>query len=201
MFSGIVAAVGKIAHAAPNGDGLRLRIECGGLAMDDVGIGDSIAVQGVCLTVVARDVRGFEADVSRATLSVTHGLAEGRRVNLEKSLRVGDRLDGHLVAGHVDGVGTVVSVEALGGDARVVFEAPRDLARYLARKGSVTVDGVSLTLNAVDGARFEVNLIPHTRQATTLKDLAPGDGVNLEVDILARYVERALACSRESAPK
>jgi riboflavin synthase len=192
MFSGIVAAVGKIADAAPNGDGLRLRIDCDELALDDIGIGDSIAVQGVCLTVVARDTRGFEADVSRATLSVTHGLAEGRRVNLEKSLRLGDRLDGHLVAGHVDGVGTVVSVEELGGDARVVLEAPRDLARFLARKGSITVDGVSLTVNAVDGLRFEVNLIPHTRKVTTLQALAAGVRVNLEVDILARYVERAL---------
>jgi len=192
MFSGIVAAVGTITRAASNGDGLRLRIDCGTLGMDGVGIGDSIAVQGVCLTVVAHDARGFEADVSRATLSVTHGLAEQRPVNLEKALRVGDRLDGHLVAGHVDGVGSVRSVDVLGGDARIVFEAPGELARYIARKGSITVDGVSLTVNAVEDARFEVNLIPHTRQATTLGALAPGDRVNLEIDILARYVERAL---------
>jgi riboflavin synthase len=192
MFSGIVAATGRIARAASNGDGLRVHVDCGELPMSGVGVGDSIAVQGVCLTVVALEARGFAADVSRATLSVTHGLAEGRSVNLEKALRVGDRLDGHLVAGHVDGVGTVVSVEAAGDDARAVFEAPRDLARFIARKGSITVDGVSLTVNSVEGARFEVNLIPHTRRTTTLGELAAGDRVNLEIDILARYVERAL---------
>ena len=190
MFAGIVIAVGRISHAREQGDGLRLRIEAPGLGMQDVAVGDSIAVQGVCLTVVARNEGGFEADVSKATLAVTHGLGEGREVNLEKSLRMGDRIDGHLVAGHVDGVGKVVAVEDLGGSARLVVDSPPDLARFLAKKGSIAVDGVSLTVNVVEGSRFEVNLIPHTRAITTFRDLAPGMPVNLEVDMLARYVER-----------
>ena len=192
MFSGIVAAVGRIVTSTPMGDGARVRIEAGGLALDDVKVGDSIAVQGVCLTVVAFDERGFDADVSKATLDVTHGLGAGRDVNLERSLRMGDRLDGHLVSGHVDGVGRVAELQDLGGSARVVIEAPVELARYIAAKGSITVDGVSLTVNAVDGAAFEVNLIPHTRAVTTFRGLAPGTRVNLEVDLLARYVERLL---------
>ena len=192
MFAGIVAAVGRIASARPHGDGVRVCIESGGLAMDDVKVGDSIAVQGVCLTVVSRDSSSFEADVSRATLAVTHGLSEGADVNLEKSLRVGDRLDGHIVSGHVDGVGNVAELHELGGSARVVVEAPAALARYIATKGSIAVDGVSLTVNGVDGARFEVNLIPHTRAVTSLRALAAGRRVNLEVDMLARYVERML---------
>ena len=192
MFSGIVAAVGRIVSSTPMGDGARVRIEAGGLALDDVKVGDSIAVQGVCLTVVALDERGFDADVSKATLEVTHGLGAGRDVNLERSLRMGDRLDGHLVSGHVDGVGRVAELQDLGGSARVVVEAPVELARYIAAKGSITVDGVSLTVNAVDGAAFEVNLIPHTRAVTTFRGLAPGTRVNLEVDLLARYVDRLL---------
>ena len=192
MFAGIVAAVGRIASARPYGDGVRIRIESGGLPLDDVKVGDSIAVQGVCLTVVALDAKGFEADVSKATLAVTHGLAEGREVNLERSLRLGDRVDGHLVSGHVDGVARVAEVEELGGSARVVIEAPVSLARYIAPKGSIAVDGVSLTVNAVDGSRFEVNLIPHTRAVTAFRTIARDGKVNLEVDMLARYVERAL---------
>ena len=192
MFAGIVAAVGRIASSKPQGDGIRLRIEANGLPMDDVKVGDSIAVQGVCLTVVAFDGKGFDADVSKATLDVMHGLAEGRAVNLERSLRMGDRMDGHLVAGHVDGVGRVAELQDLGGSARVVIEAPAALARYIAPKGSVAVDGVSLTVNAVDGRRFEVNLIPHTRAVTAFRSLARDGRVNIEVDMLARYVERAL---------
>jgi len=192
VFAGIVAAIGRIARSSPQGDGARLRVEAPGLGLEDVAVGDSIAVQGVCLTVVAKDAGGFEADVSKATLAVTHGLAEGREVNLEKSLRMGDRIDGHLVAGHVDGVGKVVVLEDLGGSARLAIEAPPSLARLLAQKGSIAVDGVSLTVNAVEGARFEVNLIPHTRAVTTFRRLATGDCVNLEADMLARYVERAL---------
>jgi riboflavin synthase len=192
MFSGIVAALGRIAAATPSGDGMRIRIEAGGLALDDVKVGDSIAVQGVCLTVVSRDAAAFEADVSRATLEVTSGLSEGSDVNLEKSLRLGDRLDGHIVSGHVDGVGRVVELQDLGGSARVVLEAPAALARYIAAKGSIAVDGVSLTVNSVEGARFEVNLIPHTRRVTSFRSLAVGRRVNLEVDMLARYVERML---------
>ena len=193
MFAGIVGAVGRIASAEPHGDGLRLRIEAGGLGLEDVKVGDSIALAGVCHTVVARSAVAFDVDTSRATLAVTAGLAAGREVNLEKSLRLADRIDGHLVSGHVDGVGTVTAFEELGGSARLEIEAPADLARYVARKGSIAVDGVSLTVNAVSGARFEINVIPHTRAATTLGALTVGCPVNLEVDMIARYVERMLA--------
>lgn len=192
MFTGIVAAVGRIASAKPHGDGLRLRIDCPGFGLDDVAPGDSVAIQGVCHTVIARGEDHFEVDTSRATLEVTAGLEAGRPVNLEKSLRLSDRLGGHLVQGHVDGVGTVVAFEDLGGSHRLAVEAPAELARFVAQKGSISVDGVSLTVNAVEGARFEVNLIPHTLRATTLKGLARGARVNLEVDMMARYVERLL---------
>ena len=192
MFSGIVKAVGRIASAKPSGDGVRLRIDVRDFGMDEVELGDSIAIQGVCHTVVDRDLRGFEVDTSRATLDVTTGLEGGRDVNLEKSLRLSDRIDGHLVGGHVDGVGTVAAFDDLGGSWRLRIEAPAELAHYLARKGSIAVDGVSLTVNAVEGNRFEVNIIPHTRAVTTLRHLAPGGRVNLEVDMLARYVERML---------
>jgi riboflavin synthase len=193
MFTGIVTAIGRIVTARPHGDGLRLRIEAGGLGLDDVAIGDSIAIQGVCHTVVAREAQAFEVDSSRATLDVTTGLEAGREVNLEKSLRLSDRLGGHLVQGHVDGVGRVVAFDDLGGSWRLVIEAPAALARFIAQKGSICVDGASLTVNAVEGATFEVNVIPHTREATTFRGLAPGAAVNLEADMLARYVERILA--------
>jgi riboflavin synthase len=171
MFAGIVAAVGRIVSEKAYGDGVRIRIDTGSWPLDDVKI---------------------DADVSRATLDVTSGLAQGAPVNLERSLRLGDRIDGHLVSGHIDGVGRVVAVEELGGSARIVVEAPAPLARYIAAKGSVAIDGVSLTVNTVEGATFEVNLIPHTRAVTTFRTLAPGSAVNLEVDMLARYVERML---------
>jgi riboflavin synthase len=193
VFSGIVSAVGRIARAAPAGDGLRLTIEAPGFGLDDVAIGDSIAIQGVCHTVVAKAGESFEVDTSRATLAVTTGLEAGRAVNLEKSLRLGDRVDGHLVSGHVDGVGEVGELEELGGSVRLVVRVAPELARYIARKGSVAVDGVSLTVNAVDGPRFEVNVIPHTRAVTTLGRLAAGARVNVEVDMIARYAERLLA--------
>lgn len=196
MFAGIVSAVGRIVSAEPQGDGLRLRIQAEAFGLDDVKVGDSIAIAGICHTVVARSAVAFDVDTSRATIDVTAGLAAGREVNLEKSLRLADRIDGHLVSGHVDGVGTVTAFEELGGSARLEIEAPAELARYIARKGSVTVDGVSLTVNAVDGARFEVNVIPHTRSVTTLGSLAIGARVNLEVDMLARYVERLLGAAR-----
>jgi riboflavin synthase len=192
MFTGIVTAIGRIASARPHGDGLRLRIDAPGFGMDDVGLGDSIALQGVCHTVVAKDGAGFEVDTSAATLAVTAGLAEGREVNLEKSLTLADRLGGHLVSGHVDGVGTVAAFEDLGGSWRLEVEMPAELARYVARKGSIAVDGVSLTVNAVAGNRFEVNVIPHTRAVTTLGRLAAGSAVNLEVDMTARYLERLM---------
>ncbi len=192
MFAGIVAAVGRIVSEKPYGDGVRIRVDTGAWPLDDVKVGDSIAVQGICLTVVALDRSAFDADVSRATLAVTHGLSGKSQVNLEKSLRLGDRVDGHLVSGHVDGIGRVMEVQDLGASARVAIEAPAALARYIAAKGSIAVDGVSLTVNAVDGPRFEVNVIPHTREVTSLRTLAPGARVNLEVDMLARYVERML---------
>ncbi len=190
MFTGIVTAVGRITSARPHGDGLRLRIDAPGFGMDDVALGDSIALQGVCHTVVSKDAAGFDVDTSAATLAVTTGLAEGREVNLEKSLTLADRLGGHLVSGHVDGVGTVTAFEDLGGSWRLEIEMPAELARYVARKGSIAVDGVSLTVNAVAGRRFEVNIIPHTRAVTTLRRLAAGSPVNLEVDMTARYLER-----------
>lgn len=190
MFTGIVTAVGRISEAEPKGDGLRLRIEAGALGMDDVALGDSIAIQGVCHTVVAMDAKGFDVDTSRATLAVTAGLEAGRDVNLEKSLRLSDRLGGHLMQGHVDGVGTVTAFEDVGGSWRLEVEAPASLARYIAKKGSIAVDGVSLTVNSVEGSRFEVNIIPHTRSVTTFRNLARGSRVNVEVDMVARYLER-----------
>ena len=192
MFAGIVTGIGRIASARPHGDGVRLVVDAPGFGLDDVKPGDSIALSGICHTVVAMRGDTMEFDTSRATLDVTTGLEEGREVNLEKSLRLGDRIDGHLVSGHVDGVGHVIELEELGGSARLVIQAPAALSRYIARKGSVAIDGVSLTVNKVEGERFEVNLIPHTRGVTTLKHLSPRSRVNLEVDMIARYVERML---------
>ena len=192
MFTGIITAIGRIASTRKSGDSLRLRIDAPDLGMGDVALGDSIAVQGVCHTVVAKDAGGFEVDTSAATLAVTTGLAQGCEVNLEKSLTLADRLGGHLVSGHVDGVGTVTAFEDLGGSWRLEIDMPRELARYVARKGSIAVDGVSLTVNAVSADRFEVNIIPHTRAVTTLRRLAAGAAVNLEVDMTARYLERLM---------
>ncbi|TAK80086.1 MAG: riboflavin synthase [Betaproteobacteria bacterium] len=190
MFTGIVQAVGRIVRVQP------LEIETGALDLCDVAAGDSICVQGVCLTVTARTGGGFTADVSAETLRVTAGLDRPGPVNLEKSLALGERLGGHLVSGHVDGAGEVASFS--GGVLRV--RAPADLARYIARKGSITIDGVSLTVNRVEGPLFEVFLIPHTLEVTTLSRLAPGARVNLEVDLIARYVERLLASSADVQP-
>ena len=190
MFTGIVAAVGHIEQVQPAPGGVRLRIAADALDMSDVALGDSIAVNGVCLTVVVFDQTGFEAEVSQATLGCVAGFAQGAAVNLEKALRLADRLGGHLMTGHVDGVGTVLRFEPAGDNRRLVVGAPHEIARYIARKGSVAVDGVSLTVNTVEGASFEVNLIAHTLGATTLQHLQPGARVNLEVDLLARYIER-----------
>ena len=190
MFTGIVAAVGKIAAAKPADGGLRLKVDAGGLDLADVAIGDSIAVNGACLTVVTCDAAGFESDVSRETLACTTGFPVGASVNLEKALRLADRLGGHLVTGHVDGVGTVSRVAGEGGNRLLAVTAPRELSRYIARKGSIAVNGVSLTVNEVSRAEFAVNLIPHTLSATNLGTLKSGDRVNLEVDLLARYAER-----------
>lgn len=183
MFTGIVQAVGKIVRLDP------LEVDRGGLDMAGVAVGDSICVQGVCLTVTSLTARGFTADVSAETLRVSAGLDRPGPVNLEKSLAVGDRLGGHLVSGHVDAVGELAKQEG----SVFAFRLPRELARFVAVKGSICLDGVSLTVNRVNADLFEVNLIPHTLRTTTLSRLSPGDKVNLEVDLVARYVERLLA--------
>jgi len=192
MFSGIIAAVGKISRVESEKGGLRLLIEAGKLGLRDVAVGDSIAVNGACLTVVKRGKKSFSVDVSPETLRCTAGLDQAGEVNLEKALALSDRLDGHLVLGHVDGVGKVTQVERSGANRMLRVRAPGSLARFIPRKGSIAVQGVSLTVNAVRGAEFEVNLIPHTLAVTTLKDIRVGDRVNLEVDTLARYAERLL---------
>lgn len=180
MFTGIVQAVGRIVKTKP------LVIVAGRLPLSDVRVGDSICVQGCCLTVTRKAGKRLWFDVSRETLRVTAGLARPGDVNLEKSLALGDRLGGHLITGHVDGVGRVVTRK----EGEVTVRTPRPLARYVARKGSICIDGVSLTVNRVQGDLFEVNLIPHTLQVTTLKRLARGTKVNLEIDLVARYLER-----------
>ncbi|MGN2390037.1 riboflavin synthase [Pelomicrobium sp. G1] len=190
MFTGIVEAVGRIKHLSPLEAGLRLSIAPGDLDLADMKTGDSVAVNGVCLTVVALAPGTLTVDVSRETLSCTCGLDAPGEVNLEKALRLDDRLGGHLVTGHVDGVGTVTRFERVGECHTLSVRAPTGLGRYIARKGSIAVHGVSLTVNEVAGDEFTVNLIPFTLEATTLKDLAPGARVNLEVDLIARYVER-----------
>jgi riboflavin synthase len=193
MFTGIVQAVGRIATAQAAADGLKLTLDAGTLDLSDVGIGDSVAVSGCCLTVVAIDKGTLAFDVSAETLRCTARLDRPGPVNLEKSLRLSDRLGGHLVAGHVDGVGIVTRFERAASDGENVeleIEAPAELARFIASKGSIAVDGVSLTINAVAERRFSVNLIPHTLAVTTLGSLASGARVNLEVDMVARYVAR-----------
>ena len=194
MFSGIITDIGTIARADDRDGGLRLVVETKNLGMGDVALGDSIAVNGVCLTVVRIDGDAFAADVSRETLDCTAGLGRaGAAVNLEKALRLSDRLGGHLVSGHVDGVGEVVAFDDIGESWRLLVRAPQTLAKYIAAKGSITINGVSLTVNRVAGAEFEVNLIPHTLEMTTLKELRSGARINLEVDLIARYVERMLS--------
>lgn len=190
MFTGIVAAVGEVRAMKPARGGRKLVVDAGGLGLKDVAVGDSIAVNGVCLTVVARKARTFEADVSQETLACTAGFAAGARVNLEKAMRLADRLGGHLVSGHVDGVGTVARSASAGANRRLAVAVPKALVKYVARKGSVAVNGVSLTVNAVKGTEFRVNLIPHTLTASNLGALRAGDKVNVEVDMLARYAER-----------
>ena len=192
MFTGIIAAVGTVATVQPAAGGVRLRIEAGGLSLADVAAGDSIAVNGVCLTAVAVDAGTFETDVSRETLGCTAGFAAGARVNLEKALRLTDRLGGHLVSGHVDGIGVVGLCEPAGDNRLLRIAGPAAVARYVARKGSVAVNGVSLTVNEVTGDEFCVNLIPHTLAVTNLGKLQAGDRVNLEADLIARHVERLL---------
>ena len=194
MFTGIVQSVGRIARLEPRGGDVRLHVDTADLDLADVQLGDSIAVSGVCLTAVTLDARGFSADVSNETLSLTTlgQLKTGDPVNLEKALRLADRLGGHLVSGHVDGLGKVVSIVPDGRSQRWTFEVPPALARYIAAKGSVCIDGTSLTVNEVNGARFGVNLIPHTVEHTAFHARRVGDAVNIEVDVIARYVERLI---------
>ncbi len=196
MFTGIVAAIGRIERVEPRDKGLRLAIHAGGLDLADVALGDSIAVNGVCLTVISLADGVFEVDVSQETIDCTIGLGAPGEVNLEKALRLADRLGGHLVSGHVDGVGEVVSFAPFGESWRLVVRAPAELSRYIARKGSVCLQGVSLTVNRVDGREFEINLIPHTIERTTLKHLAAGSKVNVEIDLIARYAERLIAADQ-----
>jgi len=202
MFTGIVTGLGRIVAVEPLGPasahGKRLTIEAPPAYLDDVKIGDSIALNGACMTVTARDdvTQRFQVDISTESLARTAGLAASGPVNLEKALRVHDRLGGHLVSGHVDGIGTVTRFDAVGESIELRMRAPGELARFLAYKGSITVNGVSLTVNRVDdlpdGCEFSVNLIPHTLQHTTLGSLAVGQRINLEIDLIARYVERML---------
>jgi riboflavin synthase len=199
MFTGIIQAVGRVEAVKPAPGGVRVIIDTGKLLLSDVKVGDSIAIDGACLTVVAVGAQQLEFDVSAETLGCTLGFTQGAPVNLEKALRLADRLDGHLVSGHVDGVGAVVSFDAMGDNRRLVIDAPPELARYIARKGSVAINGVSLTVNGVDGARFEINLIPHTLAATTLHAIRPAMKVNIEIDLLARYAERLSQFNQPSA--
>lgn len=203
MFTGIVAAVGTITSITPLGNqanaGIRLSVDAGGLPLDDVAIGDSIALNGACMTVVAKTDAGFTVDVSRESLNRTAGLDAPGEVNLEKALTLADRLGGHLVSGHVDGLGIVRTFAPAGESWELVIEAPKELAKFLAYKGSVVVNGVSLTVNRVNdvatGCEFSINLIPHTIAVTTLKHLKVDARVNLEIDLIARYVERMLNSS------
>ena len=196
MFTGIIQAVGRVAEFKPTGQSAALTIDAAGLDMSDVAAGDSIACNGVCLTVTALVPGGFSVDASQETLKVTAGFSAGARINLEKSLRLADRLGGHLVSGHVDGSGEVTAVKPVDGNREITIRFPAELDRYIARKGSITVNGVSLTVNRVtdveQGAELSINLIPHTIAMTTLKHLQPGHRVNLEIDLIARYVERML---------
>ena len=208
MFTGIVAAVGSIKSVKPQEGGadagVRLEIDAGGLPLLDVALGDSISINGACMTVVEKTSDSFAVDVSRESLNRTAGLDQPGEVNLEKALTLAERLGGHLVSGHVDGLGTVHSFEPVDESYKLVIDAPQELAKYLAYKGSVVVNGVSLTVNNVDDlevggrkvCRFSINLIPHTIAVTTLKHLRAGARVNLEIDLIARYVERMLSAGR-----
>jgi riboflavin synthase len=208
MFTGIVAAVGSIASVKPleggSFAGVRLQIEAGALSLDDVALGDSIAINGACMTVVEKTGNAFAVDVSRESLNRTAGLDQPGEVNLEKALTLAERLGGHLVSGHVDGLGTVHSFEPIGESFKLVIDAPQELGKYLAYKGSIVVNGVSLTVNSVEDldaagrqcCRFSINLIPHTIAVTTLKHLRAGAKVNLEIDLIARYVERMLSAAK-----
>jgi riboflavin synthase len=196
MFTGIVATVGRIEKITALGDGVRLTISAGALGLDDVNLGDSIAIQGACMTAIAirKETNEFDVDVSKESLTKTMGLSNVGEVNLEKALALGDRLGGHLVSGHVDGVGKVVVFKEIAESWKLDVLVPKSLAKYFAYKGSATINGVSLTTNSVvdtsEGAVISINLIPHTIQMTTLRHLKEGDAVNVEIDLIARYLER-----------
>ncbi len=197
MFTGIIQAVGRITAVEALQQGVRLTVDGGGLPLEDVAIGDSIAHNGVCLTITGKAGGSYRLDVSRETLNCTVGLGETGEVNLEKALRMGDHLGGHLVSGHVDGVGSVVAFDPVGECYLLRIKAPLSIAKYIAYKGSIAVNGVSLTVNTVEHDEFTINLIPHTLQETTLKHLKAGSKVNLEVDLLARYVDRLNSFQQE----
>lgn len=195
MFTGIIESIGRIGSVEPRGGDVRMRIEAADAYLADVALGDSVAVSGICLTVQEKTAQGFAADLSVETLQATGSgtWQAGRRVNLEKALTPTKALGGHLVSGHVDGIGRLVEKHEEARSWRMRFEVPQELSRYIARKGSITIDGISLTVNEVEARHFGVNIIPHTLSQTTLGDLQQGDSVNLEVDLVARYLERLLA--------
>jgi riboflavin synthase len=194
MFTGIISAIGNVVGLEPRGGDVRLTIETGGLSLADVSLGDSIACNGACLTAVELTGQGFVADVSVETLNLTTigNWKAGSRVNLEKAMQATDRFGGHIVSGHVDGIGEVVALEGDARSWRFRLRAPREIAKYIAHKGSITVDGTSLTVNVVEGSEFELNIVPHTMLHTVIGDYKAGTKVNLEVDLVARYLERLL---------
>ncbi|MBU0901656.1 riboflavin synthase [Pseudomonas sp. MIL19] len=202
MFTGIIEAIGSIRALTPKGGDVRVYVETGKLDLGDVKLGDSIAVNGVCLTAVELPGDGFWADVSRETLARTAFIdfKAGSKVNLEKALTPTSRLGGHLVSGHIDGVGEIVSMAENARAWQFTIRAPRELAKYIAHKGSITVDGTSLTVNSVNGAEFELTIVPHTLAETIMVDYRPGKQVNLEVDLLARYLERLLLGDKAAEP-
>ena len=203
MFTGIIQAVGQIEQMTARGGDVRLTVATGDLDLTDVALGDSIATNGVCLTAVELTGRGFAADVSRESLSLTtlQGLKPGSRVNLEKALTLNTRLGGHLVSGHVDGIGRITDRREDARSIRFAIEAPAELAKYIAHKGSICVDGVSLTVNAVNGSVFELNIVPHTLQETIMDEYKVGSRVNLEVDLIARYLERLMMGEQAAEPE
>lgn len=198
MFTGIILAKGRVTSLEERGGDLELGIDAAGLDFARIAVGDSVCVQGVCLTVTRKENSCFFADVSRETLAKTTlaKLAVGSHVNLEPSLRAGDALGGHMVSGHVDAVGHLVRIEQDARSRRLEFELPAALTRFVAAKGSICLNGVSLTVNTVEGRRFDVNIIPHTHAVTSLSDLRVGDGANIEIDVIARYLDRLIGANR-----
>jgi riboflavin synthase len=202
MFTGIVEAVGKIIAIKNNEKDMTITVNAGELDMSDVKLGDSIANNGVCLTVTALHADGFNADVSHETIKLSgfSSIKTGFMVNLEKAMQMNDRFGGHIVSGHVDGVGQITAISALGNAVEYWIKAPNELAKYIAKKGSITVDGISLTVNEVDGANFKLTIIPHTISQTIMQQYAVGTQVNLEVDVIARYLERLMLGEHASEP-